>query len=91
MRLLLAALGRRILLVSRCCRTRASALAHVRVGDQRGHVQCGERDEIRFTTVARVRGEYRRARAERGERLDFTSAELRFKFSWSKGSLYAAA
>ena len=43
------------------------ALSQVRIGDQRRHFQRRERCVIRFTMVARVRREHRRARAERGE------------------------
>ena len=48
----------------------ARRVSAVRVGNQRRHVQRRERGEIRFTLVARVGREHRRALAERGERLD---------------------
>ena len=52
------------------------AFSHVRVGNQGQHPQCGERGEIRFAVVARVRREYRRACAHRREGLDDRQQQL---------------
>ena len=46
------------------------ALPHIRVGNECWHRQRGERGEIRFAMVARVRRVHRRARAPRRKGLD---------------------